>query len=134
MRRICAFSAERARRTGCAALLAFANVAAQARTFEVIANPDMTFTPATLTIHQYDRVVFRNGGGVHNVVADDNRFRCAVNCNTNTAPSALPWSAGVQFTQLGSIGYYCEQHGNTTSGMRGLITVIDRVFVDAFEG
>jgi plastocyanin len=107
--------------------------AANARTFEVVANPDMTFTPATLVIYQYDRVVFRNGGGLHNVVADDNRFRCSVNCNTNTAPSSQAWSSGLQFTRLGSIGYYCEQHGDTASGMRGLITVIDRVFVDAFE-
>ena len=110
-----------------------APVAAQARTFEVIANPDMTFTPAALTIYQYDRVVFRNGGGLHNVVADDNSFRCAVNCNTNTAPSALAWSAGVQFRRPGSYGYFCEQHGDTTSGMRGLIVVIDRVFVDGFD-
>lgn len=133
MRPTCASSAERLRRVAAAATLVLSAAAAQARTFEVIANPDMTFTPATLTIHQYDRIVFRNGGGVHNVVADDNRFRCAVNCNTNTSPSALAWSAGVQFTQLGSIGYYCEQHGNTTSGMRGLINVIDRVFVDSFD-
>lgn len=109
-------------------------VVAQARTFEVIANPDMTFTPATLTIYQYDRVVFRNGGGLHNVVADDNSFRCAVNCNTNTSPSALAWSAGVRFTRLGSFGYFCEQHGDTNAGMRGLIVVIDRVFVDGFDG
>ncbi len=93
----------------------------------------MTFTPATLVIHQYDRIVFRNGGGLHNVVADDNRFRCSVNCNTNTAPSAQPWSSGLQFTRLGDIGYYCEQHGDLGSGMRGLIRVIDRVFVDGFD-
>jgi plastocyanin len=134
MRPICASSVERLSRAVAAVLLVSCAGAASARTFEVVANPDMTFTPATLTIYQHDRVVFRNGGGVHNVVADDNRFRCAVNCNTNTAPSALAWSAGVQFTQLGSIGYYCEQHGNTTSGMRGLIVVIDRVFVDGFDG
>lgn len=107
--------------------------AVQARTFEVTANSDMTFAPALLTIYQNDRVVFRNGGGLHNVVADDNSFRCSVNCNTNTAPSALAWSAGVQFTRLGSFGYFCEQHGDTTSGMRGLIVVIDRVFVDGFD-
>ena len=107
--------------------------AAQARTHIVIANPDLTFTPAQLTIHQYDVVNFRNGGGVHNVVADDRRFKCSVNCNTNSTPSALAWSANVQFTRLGAFGYYCEQHGDTTVGMRGLITVIDRVFVDGFE-
>lgn len=147
MRAICAFSASR---PGLAAgfalaadlalaaglVLATALVAgstAEARTFEVVANSDMTFTPATLVIYQYDRVVFRNGGGLHNVVADDNRFRCSVNCNTNTAPSSQPWSSGLQFTRLGDVGYYCEQHGDTGSGMRGLIRVIDRVFVDGFD-
>jgi len=39
----------------------------------------------------------------------------------------------VRFNQLGTIGYYCDQHGDTTSGMRGAITVIDRVFVDGFD-
>lgn len=114
-------------------LLVLLPAAATARTFEVVAT-DMTFTPATITIHQYDRIVFRNGGGLHNVVADDNSFRCAVNCNTNTAPSALLWSAGVQFTRLGTFGYFCEQHGDVNSGMRGVIVVIDRIFVDGMEG
>lgn len=132
MRATCAFSAS-ARHVAAAAFVLLAAHAAHARTFEVVANPDMTFTPASLVIYQYDRVVFRNGGGLHNVVADDNRFRCAINCNTNTAPSSQAWSSGLQFTRLGSIGYFCEQHGDTTSGMRGLITVIDRVFVDGFE-
>jgi plastocyanin len=132
MRATCVFSAS-ARHVVAAAFSVLAAHAAHARTFEVVANPDMTFTPASLVIYQYDRVVFRNGGGLHNVVADDNRFRCAINCNTNTAPSSQPWSSGLQFTRLGSIGYFCEQHGDTTSGMRGLITVIDRVFVDGFE-
>jgi plastocyanin len=116
-----------------ALLLALAAAPAWPRTFEVTANPDMTFTPASLTIYQRDRVLFRNGGGLHNVVADDNSFRCAVNCNTNTAPSAAAWSAGVRFTRLGAFGYYCEQHGDVASGMRGLIVVIDRVFVDGFD-
>lgn len=107
--------------------------AAHARTHIVIANPDLTFTPTHLTIYQYDVVNFRNGGGVHNVVADDRRFKCSVNCNTNNTPSALAWSANVQFTRLGTFGYFCEQHGDTMIGMRGSITVLDRVFVDGFE-
>lgn len=135
MRATCASSASRLGRAAGFVLTAglAVSVAAAARTFEVVANPDMTFTPATLVIYQYDRIVFRNGGGLHNVVADDNRFRCSLNCNTNTAPSSQPWSSGLQFTRLGDIGYYCEQHGDTGSGMRGLIRVIDRVFVDGFD-
>ncbi|HJT98306.1 MAG TPA: plastocyanin/azurin family copper-binding protein [Rhodanobacteraceae bacterium] len=106
---------------------------AGAAIYVVTANPDMTFTPESITIHQGDAIRFENAGGVHNVHADDDSFICALNCNTNTAPSDLPWSVVVRFNHLGTIGYYCDQHGNTTSGMRGSITVIDRIFVDGFD-
>ena len=116
-----------------AATLAFAALPAHAATYVVTANNDMTFTPASLTIYQGDVVTFKNGGGLHNVHADDNSFVCAVDCNLHTSPSATNWQASRQFNRLGTIGYYCEQHGDTTSGMRGLITVIDRIFVDGFD-
>jgi plastocyanin len=106
---------------------------AQARTFIVSANRDLTFTPASITIYKGDTIRFVNRGGLHNVHADDNRFICSVNCSTNNAPSDAMWSVVVRFNQLGTIGYYCDQHGDTTSGMRGSITVIDRVFVDGFD-
>ena len=106
---------------------------AQATVYVVTANPDMTFTPASITLHQGDAIRFENAGGLHNVHADDNRFICSLNCSTNNAPSELPWSVVVRFNQLGTIGYYCDQHGNTTSGMRGSVTVIDRIFVDGFD-
>ena len=107
--------------------------AANATVYVVTANPDLTFTPASITIHQGDAIRFVNGGGVHNVHADDNRFICSLNCTTNNAPSDADWSVIVRFNQLGTIGYYCDQHGDTTSGMRGSITVIDRIFVDGFD-
>ena len=116
-----------------AALLALCAASAHATVYVVTANEDMTFTPADITIHQGDAIRFENAGGVHNVHADDNRFICSVNCSTNNAPSDLMWSVVVRFNQLGTIGYYCDQHGDTTSGMRGAITVIDRVFVDGFD-
>ena len=115
------------------AALAFAAAGAHAAAYVVTANEDMTFTPATLTIYQGDVVTFRNGGGLHNVHADDGSFVCAVDCNLHTAPSATPWHVSRQFNRLGTIGYYCAQHGNVSSGMRGSITVIDRVFVDGFD-
>lgn len=111
----------------------FASSSANAAVYVVTANPDMTFTPADITIYQGDAIRFENAGGLHNVHADDNRFICSVNCSTNNAPSELPWSVIVRFDRLGTIGYYCDQHGNTTSGMRGSVTVIDRVFVDGFD-
>ena len=113
--------------------LAALGASAHATVYVVTANPDMTFTPAAITIHQGDAIRFENAGGLHNVHADDNRFICALNCTTSHAPSDEPWSVVVRFNQLGTIGYYCDQHGNTTSGMRGSVTVIDRLFVDGFE-
>ena len=110
-----------------------ATASAAAAVHVVTANPDMTFTPATLTIHQYDIVRFVNGGGLHNVHADDGSFVCALDCSLHTAPSAQPWQVSRQFNRLGTIGYYCEQHGDQSSGMRGSITVIDRLFVDGFD-
>jgi plastocyanin len=108
-------------------------VDAQARTFVVTANEDMTFTPAQLTIFQGDIVRFVNGGGLHNVRADDGSFICALDCNLHGAPSSQPWQVSRTFNRLGDIGYYCEEHGDLTSGMRGSITVIDRLFVDGFD-
>ena len=116
-----------------AAVLALFAASAHATVYVVTANEDMTFTPADITIHQGDAIRFENAGGVHNVHADDNRFICSLNCTTNNAPSDLPWSVVVRFDRLGTIGYFCDQHGNTTSGMRGSVTVIDRVFVDGFD-
>lgn len=114
-------------------LMVAAAPSATARDFIVTANADLTFTPDNLVIYQYDRVIFVNGGGLHNVVADDLSFRCGVNCNTNTGPSSQLWRSPVVFSRVRSIGYFCEQHGDTQVGMRGRITVIDRVFVDGLE-
>jgi plastocyanin len=104
-----------------------------ATVYVVTANEDMTFQPDTITIYQGDSIRFVNDGGVHNVHADNNRFICSINCTTNNAPSDAPWSVVVRFNQLGTVGYYCDQHGNLTSGMRGSIVVIDRIFVDGFD-
>ena len=108
--------------------------AARATVYVVTANPDMTFTPASITIYQGDAIRFENAGGVHNVHADDNSFICSINCSTENAPSDQPWSVIVRFNQVRSIGYFCDQHGNLQGGMRGAVTVIDRVFVDGFDG
>jgi len=99
----------------------------------VTASDDMTFTPADITIHQGDIVRFVNGGGLHNVRADDGSFVCALDCSLHTSPSNAPWQVSVRFNRLGAFGYFCEQHGDLTTGMRGMIRVIDRVFVDGFD-
>ena len=97
----------------------------------------MSFTPANLTIYQGDAIHFENVGGpdnLHNVRADDDRFICALNCNTNRSPSTAAWQDIVAFNRPGTIGFYCEQHGNLTSGMRGSVTVLERIYADGFDG
>lgn len=116
-----------------AALSIGAITGAHAAVFVVSANPDMTFTPAAITIYQGDTIRFVNAGGLHNVHADDGSFICALDCSLHTAPSIAAWQINRRFDRLGTIGYYCDQHGNQNGGMRGSITVIDRIFVDGFD-
>lgn len=115
------------------ALFAAASADVCAVVHVVTANDDMTFTPAQLTVYQGDIVRFVNGGGLHNVHADDDSFVCAIDCSLHTAPSNVLWQVSIRFNRLGEVGYYCEQHGDLTTGMRGSIVVIDRVFVDGFD-
>jgi plastocyanin len=87
------------------------------------------FTPASLTINAGDTVTFTNAGGVHNVRANDNSFRCARGCdgdgnggNGNT--SSTNWSFTRTFNTPGTIGYFCEAHGASNgTGMAGNIIV-----------
>jgi len=104
-----------------------------AATHVVNVGPGLTFTPETLEIAVGDTVRFTNRGGLHNVVADDLSFRCARGCDGqggNGAPSSEIWFANVTFTAVGPIGYYCEQHGSPTEGMRGAIVVLPSTPVD----
>ncbi|MGA8278601.1 MAG: plastocyanin/azurin family copper-binding protein [Rhodanobacteraceae bacterium] len=119
-------------RITCAIVPLFA-LHAQAANYVVTANPDLTFSPAEITIHQGDTITFRNAGGVHNVHADNDRFICSINCTTNNAPSGELWSSTVRFNQTGTFGYYCETHGDLNGGMRGSIRVLDLIFFDGFE-
>ena len=100
-----------------------ASQVAYASSYVVTANPDLTFTPTHLTIALGDQVIFENDGGLHNVRADNNSFWCADDCSLHRSPSSRAWQNTVTFNALGTIGYYCEQHGDTTGGMRGFITV-----------
>ncbi len=95
-----------------------------AANFIVTAN-GVAFSPRNLTIQVGDTVTFRNGGGFHNVAADDGSFRCAVGCDGvgsgSGNPSNTAWEATVTFAQAGTVGYECEVHAGM--GMTGTITV-----------
>jgi plastocyanin len=87
-----------------------------------------SFNPQTLSIHTGDTVVFVNKGGYHNVVADDNSFRCARGCDGDGhggsgAASSSNWVASLTFANAGTIGYFCETHGAPGEGMYGTINV-----------
>ena len=101
----------------------------QAATFIVNVGGDNppTFSPRSITIQKGDTIAFINRGGLHNVKADDNSFRCARGCDGqpggNGNVSASNWVASVTFKVPLTIGYYCEEHGAPGQGMFGTITV-----------
>jgi len=113
-----------------AAALLCAHVCAHASTFivNVGGNNPPTFSPASITINPGDSVTFINKGGLHNVVADDGSFRCAHGCDGdghggNGAASSSTWVTSLTFDHAGTIGYFCEIHGQPGQGMFGTINV-----------
>jgi plastocyanin len=114
---------------GIAASLALASTAAFAVDHPVTANPNLTFTPANLTINAGDTVTFTNTGGLHNVTSDPGAvtsFHCSTACGASPTgnPSSALWSQTITFPTPGSVGFFCEQHGGPGGvGMSGVITV-----------
>ena len=49
----------------------------------ITANPNLTFSPSSLTINAGDTVTFTNAGGFHNAVIDtgSGTLRCASGCD-----------------------------------------------------
>src|ERR1700712_5698501 len=89
--------------------------AARAATFNVTAGGAATvFTPATVTINVGDTVTWTNGGGFHDVNADDGSF--------GNSPGGS-WTFSHTFTPAGTFGYHCSIHGSAGSGMFGTVTV-----------
>ena len=86
------------------------------------------FSPSALTIQEGDTVRWTNSGmGFHNVLADDDSFRCANGCDGmggNGDPSPNAWTFTLVFTSAGMVPYYCEIHGTPGGGgMAGTVTV-----------
>jgi plastocyanin len=111
-------------------LMLIANpLSAFAANFNVLAGSGGTvFFPTSITITPGDTITFKNSGGLHNVVANDGSFRCANGCdndgnNGSGNVSASSWHATVIFPTVGTYGYFCEEHGTATTGMRGQIIV-----------
>ncbi len=107
-----------------------------AATVIVSVGPGMTFTPAFPVIRAGDTLLFRNMGGIHNVVADDGSFRCAYGCDNDGAggsgnASSGNWIVPVRFDEPGEFGYFCETHGSPGKGMWGRVRVT--LFHDGFE-
>lgn len=90
--------------------------AARAATVNVVAGgaAGLMFTPQFVTISVGDTVNFTNGGGFHNVRADDNSFGVAISGS---------WTISHTYTTAGTFGFHCEAHGSPGSGMFGTVTV-----------
>jgi plastocyanin len=90
---------------------------AWAATVTVTAGPALLFSPQTVTIQAGDTVTWTNGGGAHNVQADDNSF-------SSGPPSSDPWTFSHTFDKPGTYGYYCTLHGAKGNlGMAGKVIV-----------
>ena len=100
-----------------------------AATVTVTATGNNTFSPNPANINAGDSVLFKFGAGnPHNVVADDNSFRCAKGCDGDGAGGngnvATGWSFTKTFNTAGTIKYYCEAHGAPNGvGMAGQVIV-----------
>ena len=109
-----------------AALLVFSSASCADNTTVTVLG-SMAFTPTTVNINAGDTVTFKYAGGglPHNVVADDNSFRCATSCSGNGGNvSTAAWTAVVPFTKAGTFRYYCELHGGPGGvGMSGTVIV-----------
>lgn len=94
------------------------------------------FVPQNLTIAQYDRVKFSNGGGEHNVAADDDSFRCADGCRDDgvegvDVPLGFDWEFFMQFNQPGIYTYHCDNPEHNESGIIEVISEV--IFANGFE-
>lgn len=107
---------------------------AQAETHTIFARVQggsFIFDPSQLTIEAGDTVTWRNAGGMHNVVgqeqgSNNQLFRCSQGCDGeggNGAPSTANWQFSRTFDEPGGINYYCEPH--QAFGMTGTITIVE---------
>jgi plastocyanin len=102
------------------AALVAAVAPALAATDHTVTASDYQFSQPTITIAPGDRVVFANGGGMHNFAFDDGQQYPADPTDSGDAV----WSTLSRvFTAEGTYPYHCELHGSATSGMRGVIVV-----------
>lgn len=69
------------------------------------------FTPQNLTIEVGDTVRWQNTEGTHNVVATDPPALFY-----SGPPSSEQWTYEFTFTEPGSYGYTCEEHGHRLEG------------------
>src|SRR6476619_1818477 len=77
-----------------AVLLLASAPAARAITVNVsVGGSGLVYDPKDVTIHVGDTVRWTNAGGLHNVHADDNSFKCSDDCASNNDVSGNAWSS-----------------------------------------
>ena len=77
----------------------------------VMAQPDSTWSPESVTIDMGDTVTWKNGGGFHNVEFDDGSFE------SPAQPDTSAWTAERTFDTAGTFRYHCGFHGPAMSGV-----------------
>lgn len=110
-------------------------------TVHTVHSSNFVFTDNDITIEVGDIVNFINDTGNHNILADDESFKCSEGCfrsgmNLATFPTNTNWSVFLPFNQVGDNPYYCEPHGAAGGiGMSGIIRVQapNEIFSNGFE-
>ena len=103
-------------------LLLIAHVAsATSANVTVGPNGSISYSPNSVTINAGESVTFTYAGGPmpHNVIANDNSFRCAKGCEDtggNGAATNQAFTFTRTFNTAGTINYHCEYHGLVMSG------------------
>ena len=77
----------------------------------VMAQPDTSWSPDSVTIDMGDTVTWKNGGGIHNVEFNDGSFR------SPPQPDSSAWTAERTFETPGEFRYHCGFHGSIMSGV-----------------
>lgn len=76
----------------------------------------VTFRPTTITVQPGQSVCWTWSGSVaHTIKADDDSF--------SSGPPSTAGTFKRTYNRAGNYGFYCQVHGTTGGGMRGLVTV-----------
>lgn len=112
-------------------LFASAATKAGAQTTHTVSVQGTSFSPSTLEIKPGDIVRWVNdNSGFHNINGSAASYPTNPVGFIDSEQTRLNFEYEFTFTELGTYGYHCDEHGTPTSGMKGVITVANPTAVE----